>query len=215
MIYNWKLSAKFSIKGKLGILFVIELILFIFNLLVSFDPSGIVNIIKLFEKVSVEIEIFTFIYSLVISVASLLLIPPFELSRYYIYLCVAKGQSVKVEDVFYGFDNYVASLKLYFYILWKLLCWYALFIIPGIIKSYSYSMAFYVLAENPYLSVSECLEKSKEMTHGFKGKLFLLDLSFIGWNILNCFTFGLLGIWLVPYRNTTQAHAYLYMSPGY
>ena len=69
----------------------------------------------------------------------------------------------------------------------KTLLWLFLFIVPGVIKAYEYSMIPYLLAENPNLSASEAFSLSKQMTTGQKADLFVLDLSFLGWIILGHF----------------------------
>lgn len=87
--------------------------------------------------------------------------------------------------------------------------WSLLFIIPGIIKSYEYRMIPYLLAENPDMNHAEAFETSKKMMSGNKWAAFVLDLSFIGWHILNAFTFGLLGVFYVnPYVYQTDAELY-------
>lgn len=83
-----------------------------------------------------------------------------------------------------------------------------LFIIPGIIKQLSYSLIPFILYDEPELTVKETLKKSEDMMNGYKGKLFLLMLSFIGWIILSAITFGLLYIWLAPYMMATMAKFY-------
>ena len=57
--------------------------------------------------------------------------------------------------------------------------WSLLFVIPGIIKWYSYSMMFYVMAECPKIKVTKAMNISKELTRGYKGDLFVTDLTFI------------------------------------
>jgi uncharacterized membrane protein len=85
--------------------------------------------------------------------------------------------------------------------LWSLVGVFTLFI-PTIIKYLSYSMTPYILANNPNVTAIEALNLSKRMTNGYKGEIFVMYLSFIGWQILNAFTFGLLGIFFVePYMN--------------
>ena len=91
--------------------------------------------------------------------------------------------------------------------LWIFL-WSLLFIIPGIVKAYAYSMTLYLVAENPELSVTKALKISKEITKGHKMDLFILDLSFIGWEFLCLFTAGIGYLWLVPYINMTKTNAY-------
>lgn len=86
--------------------------------------------------------------------------------------------------------------------------WTLLFIIPGIVKSYAYAMTYYIAADNPELSSEECIHQSRMMMKGHKGKLFLLDLSYIGWLILSCFTFGILLLWVQPKMEAAHAHFY-------
>jgi len=64
------------------------------------------------------------------------------------------------------------------------LLWSLLFIVPGIIAYYRYSMAAYIMFDEPELSVMECIRKSKEIMRGNKLDLFTLELSFIGWFLL-------------------------------
>lgn len=87
--------------------------------------------------------------------------------------------------------------------------WSLLFIIPGIIKTYSYSQTFYIKAENPNIPASRAIELSKIMMNGHKGQLFYLHLSFLGWLILSAFTLNILGIvYVFPYYYAAQAFAY-------
>ena len=62
--------------------------------------------------------------------------------------------------------------------------WSMLFIIPGIIAAYRYRFAPYNLYENPGISVMEALDMSKRQTMGYKGQIFTLDLSYLGWTLL-------------------------------
>lgn len=96
------------------------------------------------------------------------------------------------------------------FILWVWL-WALLFVIPGIVKSYSYSMMFFIMAEYPKIGVRKAMQISKEMTRGYKGDLFVLDLSFVGWAILAAIPCGLGFLWLAPYMNMTKTNAYQYL----
>ncbi len=88
--------------------------------------------------------------------------------------------------------------------------WSFLLVIPGIIKMYEYRLVSYILAEDPDLSVMECLHRSKEMMKGHKWNAFVLDLSFIGWHLLAGVTCGVVGIFYVyPYVQATDAELYL------
>lgn len=91
----------------------------------------------------------------------------------------------------------------------KIWLWTLLFIIPGIIKAYSYSQTMYIKAENPNISPSRAIELSKIMMNGHKWDLFYLQLSFIGWIILSAFTLHILGIvYVFPYYYAAQTFAY-------
>lgn len=86
--------------------------------------------------------------------------------------------------------------------------WTLLFIIPGIVARYSYAMTEYILAENPEISASEAIERSKEMMKGNRFRLFCLEWSFVGWGILCIFTLGIGLLWLTPYEQAARAAFY-------
>lgn len=89
--------------------------------------------------------------------------------------------------------------------------WTLLFIIPGIIKSYEYMMIPYILAENPGMDRKEAFLISKKMMMGQKFDAFVLDLSFIGWRILEGLTLGIVGLFYVePYYQATRSELYAY-----
>ena len=115
------------------------------------------------------------------------------------------GTNPEVNDLFSQFHRFgdgfcLALLQGLYIALWSLL-----FIIPGIIAGYRYAMAPFVLLENPDMTASEAIEASKQMMEGHKTELFLLDLSFIGWDLLCAFTLGIGHLWLNPYRNAAYA----------
>ena len=72
-----------------------------------------------------------------------------------------------------------------------------------------FSQAFYILAENPNKGIFECLEESSNLMHGYKWELFVLQLSFIGWELLAVLTFGIASLWINPYQKVTEANFYL------
>ncbi|MGE5630808.1 MAG: DUF975 family protein [Caulobacteraceae bacterium] len=87
--------------------------------------------------------------------------------------------------------------------------WYLLLIIPGIVKSYAYSMVPYILAENPNIGSREAIKESIEMTDGHKFDMFVLDLSFLGWFLLGALFFGVGVFFVLPYVDATKAELYL------
>ena len=86
--------------------------------------------------------------------------------------------------------------------------WALLFIIPGIIKAYAYSMSFYLMKKDPNLSGQDAITKSKEYTMGYKSDLFMLDLSYLGWYFIGIFTLGILWLWIVPKHLTARVLYY-------
>lgn len=88
--------------------------------------------------------------------------------------------------------------------------WSLLLVIPGIIAAYRYSMAVYLMAENPDIGIMEAIDKSKELMAGNKWRFFCLDFSFIGWGILSSLTFGIGYLFLNPY--VAQSHAEFYLN---
>jgi uncharacterized membrane protein len=82
--------------------------------------------------------------------------------------------------------------------------WTLLFILPGLIKSYSYAMSTYILVNEPTVDVVASITKSRQLMDGKKMKLFMLDLSYLGWYILSLFTLGILTIWVASWHQTAR-----------
>ncbi len=175
--------AKEQIKGKIGIIFIMLLIVLAIGFACAFIP-------------------------IVGGIASFIITPAFGLSFCLIYLKLTKKEDIAVDDIFAGFYKTGKALWLKIIISFFTFLWSLLLVIPGIIKQFSYSMAFYVLADNPELTAREALAKSKEIMNGHKFDLFVLQLSFIGWYLLVGITFGIAGIYVIPYVNATTANFY-------
>ena len=106
------------------------------------------------------------------------------------HLGVRRGEEMPYTALFDGFSfaGKIILLSIVQYIF--IFLWSLLFIVPGIIAAYRYRFALYNM--------------SKAQTMGFKGQLFVLDLTFIGWYLLSGLTAGILLIWLAPYRMQTE-----------
>ena len=118
-------------------------------------------------------------------------------------------------DLFSQFDRLGAGFCMNFLTGLYIVLWTLLFIIPGIIKSFSYAMAPYILAEHPEMTASEAITESRHMMDGNKWRLFCLDFSFIGWNLLCSLpvivvVFALTGSIL---RSGADAYALLWIIP--
>lgn len=141
------------------------------------------------------------------SVAGLFVFPMMcGLTLYYVGM--AEGESITIGDMFSkGFNGtyYLRrvggnALRMLYIFLWSLL-----FIIPGIIKAYSYALVPYILAKYPEVKAAEAIKMSREYMDGHKAELFVLHLSFIGWTMLSGITCGIAGIFfVVPYMAITE-----------
>ena len=127
-------------------------------------------------------------------------------------LSVSRGKEISGRAAFGGFEYpfkavLVGVLR---HILISL--GFAFFVIPGFLAAYSYRLVYYVLADHPEYSAIECLRECRRMSKGYKMQLFVLDLSFIGWHIINKIVesmfLPLVEIWLLPYSGITFAIYY-------
>ena len=118
------------------------------------------------------------------------------------------GQDAEFNDLFSQFHRYGTGFAQWFLRSLYVSLWGILFIIPGIVKSYSYAMTPFILAEHPNLTASEAIDRSKLLMEGYKMDLFILDLTFIGWDILASMTASLGNIALNPYKNAAHAAFY-------
>lgn len=150
------------------------------------------------------------------TVAAILIMPPMMVGYSITYLKMYRGERIVIGDLFSGFQNFGRSLGGILWMdLWVFL-WSLLFIVPGIIKSIAYSMTPYILADRPDVSPTDALKLSMAMTDGHKGELFVMYLSFIGWNLVTLVTFGIAGIFFVdPYYSATSAGFYQELSANY
>lgn len=187
-----KSAAKEQIKGKIGVLFLVTLII----ALISGVAGAILSLVPFGGLV-----------------VSIIIAPAFSLSVIRVYLNVVNGGQPEARDAFCGFDDFWAAFKVTFLVGLFTFLWSLLFVIPGIIKSYSYSMSLYILAENKGKPALECINESKAMTEGHKFDLFVLGLSFLGWALLCVITLGIAAIWVTPYMAATYANAYNLLKP--
>ncbi len=123
-----------------------------------------------------------------------------------------QGTDPKFTDLFSRMDIFLKALGLRLVITLFTVLWAILLIIPGIIAALSYSMAFYIMEEDPSIDILEAIRRSKEMMMGNKWRLFCLGISFIGWFLLSVCTLFIGFLWLVPYANASFAAFYLEVS---
>ena len=128
------------------------------------------------------------------------------------YFLENREHKTSIGQLFYGFTNgkYGSNVWVMFLRTFYIWAWSLLFYIPGIIKSYSYMLVPYILAENPQLDSKRVIELSRRMMYGHKWEAFVLQWSFIGWTVASMFVpMGLLSILYVnPYMQATYAEFY-------
>lgn len=151
------------------------------------------------------LSVASFMFVLVILIAG-----PLAVGQCMAFTRQAREGKMKIEDLFGGFsENFSGRLLLgllesIFIFLWSLL-----FLIPGIVKSYSYSMAFYISMDHPEYDWKQCIDESRRMMNGRKMRLFCLDLSFLGWMIVGILTCGIGLLWVAPYMEAAHTQFYL------
>ena len=154
--------------------------------------------------------------SIILIIASMLgflirvfLVYPIRISESRIYLESINYKKTRIKRITYAFKNgrYLNSVKTLLLIEIKKFLW-NLTIVGGIIKNYSYKMVTYIIAENTSISAEDAIKMSEEMMNGNKLQAFKLDVSFLGWSILQYITFGILGVYVSPYYTSTYTVLY-------
>lgn len=147
------------------------------------------------------------------AIGALLIIGPLEYGKAYLFLKQARdSQPMQLGDMFRGFQDdfggtfLIGLMTNIFTALWSLL-----FVIPGIVKAYSYSMAYYIKLDHPDYGWKACIDESRRMMQGHKWERFVLDLSFLGWIIVGSLCLGVGSLWVTPYMEATRAQYYEYV----
>lgn len=179
-----KKLAKSQIKGHIGILFLLFLI--------EIGICAALNFIPITGYI----------------LNSFFIMPTFNFAFVRTYLDLSIGINPEISNFFNSFSDFWIAAKIYFITNLFVLLWSLLFIIPGIIKAFSYSMTIFIASENKGISTLEAIKRSESMMKGHKMEFFLLFLSFIGWILLGVITFGIAYICVIPYISATSANFY-------
>lgn len=162
------------------------------------DPYGAVGYFdaemyrQLFTVIT-SIALITTGISLLFSLAYFIVTGACRLGYASFNLQLVDGASPRFSVLFSRFNRLGSSIAMEFLVWLYTLLWSLLFIIPGIVKSYSYSMTAFILTENPELTAGEAITRSRHLMAGNKWRLFCLYFSFIGWELL-CFAPLFLGL---------------------
>lgn len=160
----------------------------------------------------------TFIYCIILLVlniipfigwlAAVIVSGPLVLGFTIFFLSLARGREVQIGTLFEGFSSFTDALLTYIIMVVFIFLWMLLLIVPGIIKSFSYAMTFFIMADDRSVNGTAAITKSKEMMQGHRWKLFCLWCRFIGWALLCLLTLGIGFLWLAPYASTSMANFY-------
>ena len=168
-----------------------------FNAIMHYENSHIIKSIVVIAASIIGILIRIFI------------VYPIRIGETRIYLESINYKKTRIKRLTYAFKKgrYLGSVKALLLMEIKKFLW-NLTIVGGIIKNYSYKMVTYVIAENPNITAKDAIKISEEMMNGNKFQAFKLDVSFLGWCILQYITFGILGIYVSPYYTSTYTILY-------
>ena len=207
--FEYRLQAKALIKGKYANVIITTIILGI----IAGIPSGIgrnfqpkYTIISWFplERVLVDagnpglVSLFSILSFTLAALVS------YALMR--MYITVSKNQEPQIESIVKVgvMEQPIRSVVHAFISQVFVFLWTLLLIIPGIMAAYKYAMGYYLLNLEPTLSAYDAIDKSKQYMLGNRMKLFLLDLSYLGWYFLGLFTLGILWFWVAAKHQTAR-----------
>jgi len=185
-----KAMSREQIKGNIATIFCYAILITLCTSIVGGIFGAADNkTLSLVGTIVVDLMAFCFAFSVIIA-----------------FMGITNGRKAMLADLGEGFKRYNDSIPVMFLMTVYIFLWSLLFVIPGIIKGYSYYAAPYILAANPGMGANNAITKSKEIMNGHKLDLFVLQLSFIPWYFLCGLTLGLAAIYVIPYVETTTAN---------
>ena len=219
-MFERKKYKKFALTQLSGRWTVVVLVtLCIFTLSTIFSLPDTLNLIKSGypmallsgnrEQIQAAADAYVGSSSNLVEIIQLVVSAILEVASLNVYLKMSRSpEPVSFSAFLEGLNNWArATLAILWTFLW-IFIWSFLLIIPGIIKSFAYSQIFYIIAEYKEISVTKALKISMIITKGHKWDLFVMHLTFIGWDLLCIITFGLALLWVEPYRTMTCTNAY-------
>lgn len=204
-------EATLKLEGKWGFTVALTLIYYIIIQVASNCCSAPINMLEAKRLLGFDITSEASGYLILLPVFVIVLICFSSLLSWgytITFLRLFRDKKKDLGSLFEGFRHIKRVLGTMVLMTIYIILWTLLFIIPGIIKQYSYAMTPYILEDRPELSYDEAIEESMRMMDGYKWKLFCLHFSFIGWHILAILTCGIGYLWLYPYIYMAQAAFY-------
>ena len=142
------------------------------------------------------------------TIATYIIVGPMTVGGVRFTLSVSRKEKPEIGQLFSGFDRFGTHLAAYLLQTLFVCLWTLLLIIPGIIAALSYSMTYFIIAEDSSISASEAITKSKKMMKGNKWKLSYLGFRFTGWFLLAMLSCGIGFLWVGPYMYVSYAKFY-------
>ena len=193
-----------DVKAALILVLIVSVIPYWINTFGWFSNSEVVFL----DGVMYETTRNSFLSSLLTSILPLAL--GYWASSYFMYVHVNNGKAM---DSFNFLKK--TNINLYPMFIAKIVVadififlWTLLLVVPGVIKAYSYSLVPFIAVSRPELSITETIKESSRLMNGYKFNTFVMDLSFLGWDIINSFSFGIIGFWLIPYKRLARTGLY-------
>lgn len=133
---------------------------------------------------------------------------PLNVGYYSAFLSLVRKGEMHVGQMFDGFSSFLNALGAYVLMVLFICLWALLFIVPGIMVALSYSVTFFIIADNPSIGSLEAIRKSKSMMYGHRWRLSCLGFRFTGWILLGIVTAGIGFLWVGPYMAAAFAAFY-------
>ena len=189
MIYECKQRAKAALGGKIfGNVWLFAVLVIVLNAAIEAGAGVVIPGFGIF-----------------------IIMGPISYGVSYIFLKNARrgGGEIDLTDLFRGFkDDFGGTLLIGLMSSLFTALWALLLIVPGIVKAYGYSMAYYIKIDHPDYDWRTCLSESQRMMKGHKMERFLMDLSFIGWGIVGALCLGVGGFWVGAWMYASEAEFY-------
>lgn len=227
-IFKFKAFARVLMMANSPKLFMVSIIFVILTFLMGQLQSALIGLAAMFELIDQDFlietltgqrygveELISLLSAPGVALALLLMLLLTVLNVGFRSYClkISRGQKADHKNLLDGFVFFfkillIAILKFVFTFLWWLLLFF-----PAIIAMYRYSQAYHILIDDPKKSPLQCIRESKEMMRGNKLDLFLVELSFIGWNFLSVVVMQfvmipIVMVWIAPYLGLTRAGFY-------
>lgn len=208
--YQLKIAAKENLDGKWLIAIAVTLVAWLLLDAFTRNDGANASIKYILENGRfVRVDPGDNTFKNLMSIVSIILSGPIYYGVASYFLKLSRHESVEFSELFSGFSLFSANFVLYLLTTIFSFLWGLLLIVPGIIAAISYSMAYYIMNDNPGISGMEAIRRSKEMMYGHKMRFFEMWLSFLGWFILGAVTMGLGMLYAVPYYRAAKANFYL------